>query len=387
MKFILSILCVVMFAGCQYIGTIIPALAPAPNYPTGGLASIRPADAQLFAAHPDGAKMLAAPLPTAYTIPATSLMPVIYQEAQDCGPCNLAAIAYPATLQLLSPRATYVWSRQLASPSNWTPDKGTFAFENIKVAQTMGQPRIAAWPYPGVVNEIPTSPTVADAAAYELIPLLTPDRASMEAAIAANHPCCTFVYATQEWWYPVQCADGTWEVKDRTNASISIGGHFPTVVGYDHTRKMLDGTMGGMLIQNSWGVGWGKNGFAWISVAGWITANGDAGSRFTLLAKVPPVPPTPPTPPVPPGIAPIFTMHQAATEAGLPIGSTTTVAPGTPCLLMLMTMPKSLMMIQPGNLVVAGVATQVAPKVTTSYVITSQTTGGITTETITITVK
>lgn len=396
LKLAVNLILFAMFAGCAFIGQYIPALAP--HYPTGANLSTRPADAPLFSAHPLGAKLMAAPIPVAYTIPASLLMPVIYQQAEDCGPCDLAAIAFPATGQQLSPRATYVWSRQLASPSNWTADGGTNAVDNMQVAKSQGQPRASVWAYAGNINALPTAPAVADAAAYELTPVLTPTLAAVEASVAANHPCCTFIYCTStEWYNPTKCADGSWEVKTPTATSVHIGGHFPTIVGYDNARKCLDGTTGALFVQNSWGTGWAGNGFAWISVNGWFTNNGDAGSRFTLLPKTappppppPPPPPVPPLPPIPAGPQPRIALFEAVTSAGLPIAAT--VAPGTPLELYCVAAPGSpRLLIQPstgGNpIVVTGTATPIAPTVTTTYTLTAQTTGGVAAKTITVSVK
>lgn len=56
-------------------------------------------------------------------------------------------------------------------------------------------------------------------------------------------------------------------VHDTQGRYIVAGGHAYLLCGVDRKRKMSDGTVGGFLIQNSWGDGWGVKGQAWISFA------------------------------------------------------------------------------------------------------------------------
>ena len=220
------------------------------------------------------------------SIPAAAIMPPMYQQASDCGPCDLAALQYAATGQQLSPRAGYVWSRQLAG--TYPNDTGTYATYNIQVATKQGQPRTSVYPYAGDINALPGPAAITDAAAYKLSAALTPDLASVTAAIDAGHPVSIYVAATTDFYYPFACPDGTHEVLTPTALSKSVGGHFIAVIAYDNLRKMQDGTLGGVKILNSWGIGWGDSGTAWLSIAGWFNTNGDAASRFTLLPAAPP---------------------------------------------------------------------------------------------------
>lgn len=79
------------------------------------------------------------------------------------------------------------------------------------------------------------------------------------------------------------------------SGSISIN-HAVMIVGW----KTVNGVVYWKL-RNSWGTGWGENGYMWIRAG----ANQVGDSAFWCKAESvsPPVPPVPPTPPVPPGPA------------------------------------------------------------------------------------
>ena len=118
---------------------------------------------------------------------------------------------------------------------------------------------------------------------------MTPDLVSVETALANGTAVGLYVLATTEFYAPVACSDGSYEVSTPgTNYTIA-GGHFITAVAYDNTRKMKDGTTGGIKIQNSWGTGWAQQGFAWLSTAGWVTSNrfGNLTQAYTILATSP----------------------------------------------------------------------------------------------------
>jgi C1A family cysteine protease len=51
-----------------------------------------------------------------------------------------------------------------------------------------------------------------------------------------------------------------------TPTSTLLGGHAVVAVGYDESR-MIGGQKGALKIRNSWGTGWGENGYGWLPFA------------------------------------------------------------------------------------------------------------------------
>ncbi len=67
---------------------------------------------------------------------------------------------------------------------------------------------------------------------------------------------------------PVERPDGTTlYLIEKTAESTYLGGHAFAIVGYNDV---------GFLVQNSWGSGWGRNGFATLSYQDWLTSAYDA---------------------------------------------------------------------------------------------------------------
>ncbi|MCB1325985.1 MAG: hypothetical protein H7A21_15240 [Spirochaetales bacterium] len=57
-------------------------------------------------------------------------------------------------------------------------------------------------------------------------------------------------------------------IYDRAGGRV-LGGHSMTLVGYDDTRVSAGGHIGAFKVINSWGDGWGEDGFGWISYKMW----------------------------------------------------------------------------------------------------------------------
>lgn len=233
---------------------------------------------------------LAGAAPAAYRLPESLIMPAMLQQHLDCGPCAVAAMMYCAAGgKMISPRYHYLKSRQLGN--TFPADSGTNAPNNMAIA-AKGMADLASWVYEGDINETPSAATEANAPTNKATYFACPALADIESAIASGHPVCLHVYATDHWYNPVATPDGSFEVAQGGN---SVGGHFVTAIGYDMNRKCADGTMGAVLILNSWGAGWGARGLAWLPLY-WLTpAGGHAGSRYALTTQV-----TGPSPTIPP---------------------------------------------------------------------------------------
>jgi C1A family cysteine protease len=73
-------------------------------------------------------------------------------------------------------------------------------------------------------------------------------------------------------------ADG--KVAYPSQQSHLYGGHANVAVGYDDTIN-IGGQQGALLVRNSWGTGWGLQGYAWLSYK-YVTA-GLAADWWSLV--------------------------------------------------------------------------------------------------------
>ncbi|MBD3414304.1 MAG: hypothetical protein GF421_07740, partial [Candidatus Aminicenantes bacterium] len=70
--------------------------------------------------------------------------------------------------------------------------------------------------------------------------------------------------------------DNTYTIADQSGSSR--GGHAQTIVGFDDNKVTNDGT-GAFRVVNSWGTGWGDNGFYWMSYEA-IKASSDLSQGY-----------------------------------------------------------------------------------------------------------
>jgi hypothetical protein len=193
---------------------------------------------------------------------------------------------YTATGWDVSARYHYFYSRKAAN--TFPTVGGTFASINMQTA-AKGTADIPAWPYEGEPNETPTAAANANALGYKITYYQTSTLADIQSAIASGHAVGLHVYATTHWYTPLWREDGSAEIA--TSEATAIGGHYVCVVGYDMNRKNADGSVGAILILNSWGTGWGKNGLAWLPLYWLTTQGGHAGSRYAITSQRPAPPP------------------------------------------------------------------------------------------------
>lgn len=168
----------------------------------------------------------------------------------------------------LSRRYNYYWSRQYDGN---TGDTGASPRSMCRSAKNYGIPPETLWPYSLDIDVVPTQ-SVIDAALnkklgqYEVIEINKDDRKDtiykIESALAEGCFLALTIFC-KRWMFHVNGplgSDGHSQPPMGTSDPMNeiVGGHIMPVVGYD--RSMYPYSGGGLIVQNSWGTGWGDNG-------------------------------------------------------------------------------------------------------------------------------
>ncbi|MGL6161499.1 C1 family peptidase [Microbulbifer sp.] len=164
----------------------------------------------------------------------------------------------------------YKVTRQLLG---FTGDDGAFLRDTMKAMVLFGVPAEKYWPYdPEKFNDDPSSFCFTFAQNYKAIEyfrldppdvhrseLLTRIKESLAGQLTAM-----FGFTVYSSMPPP--GDGKGEIPFPTTGDSFEGGHAVLAVGYDDEKKIA-GQKGALLVRNSWGTGWGMEGYGWLPYA------------------------------------------------------------------------------------------------------------------------
>lgn len=158
---------------------------------------------------------------------------------------------------------------------HWTGDTGAFLRTTMGAMSLFGVPPEEYWPYKiADFDKEPPAFCYAFAQSYQALlyyrhdPPGTPKDvilSRLKAYLAAGHPAMfgftvySSLYQADKGKIPYPCKGEKIE-----------GGHAIVAVGYDDKMKIKNSgkcaveTTGALLIRNSWGAGWGDNGYGWL---------------------------------------------------------------------------------------------------------------------------
>ncbi len=161
----------------------------------------------------------------------------------------------PADHENLSVLALYYLCREMMGPGEVLKDQGTRPSIACDRLQKIGVCTEKEWPYDEKkVTQAPTFLSMQDAYdhrvdAYYRIDETGNNRVqSVLDALRANHPVVYGTIITQQW------LDYRGGVLDLSKPRVANGGHATHLVGWDDSKKVFLG-------ENSWGPGWGEDGF------------------------------------------------------------------------------------------------------------------------------
>jgi C1A family cysteine protease len=202
-------------------------------------------------------------------------LPDVFDQGQ-LGSCTAnavaAAVQYDAKLNgadpgFLSRLWIYYYERKLeGSPAD--QDTGAFGRDGFKVCNTLGVPLEQDWPYDITkFSQEPPAGLAAEAAGHRISNYrAVPRNLDSMKAVLSNKQTIALGFTVYESFESPQVAQ-TGIVPMPTRSEKTLGGHEVLLVGY------LKDEANYALVRNSWGTGWGRNGYFLMPWAYILDAN------------------------------------------------------------------------------------------------------------------
>jgi len=170
-------------------------------------------------------------------------------------------------------------------------DAGAYIRDGIKVTYNKGAPLESLWPY--ATNKFATKPPTAaytDALKRKVTGYQRcADFNAVKNALAAGNPVTIGfnVYDSFEGaWGNIphgQAGSGMMPFPNTVTEQL-LGGHAVCIVGYDDTMPVTGKANGRFIVRNSWGTGWGDNGYFYMPYD--VIKTTSMSSDFWLISAV-----------------------------------------------------------------------------------------------------
>lgn len=201
----------------------------------------------------------ATPLPASASV--ESLMPPIYDQG-DIGSCtaNAGAAALDAKWKqqhgsFSFPSRLDLYQNSLKHDGNFPKDFGSYTSTVVWVLINKGVAQESKWKY--VTNNLGINPPRTARAPWKTLKAYDVDNTdggvSIKRAIVAKLPVMFGAYVYQQIFNVTKANPVIANPSGRP-----VGGHEMLIVGYDDSKQQYR-------IRNSWGTGWGDNGYSFIS--------------------------------------------------------------------------------------------------------------------------
>jgi Papain family cysteine protease/Domain of unknown function (DUF4384) len=186
------------------------------------------------------------------------------------------------------PSPAFVYNLSWRRGSKGACNTGSNFADTVSVLK-QGAPSLADYPYRESDCAVPPREKIASATDFRVQGLRLLDKTridDLKGALARSNPVL-LSFRVDSAWHKHRGAG----VFDRLEVDPKWGGHAMAIVGYDDRKQAFR-------VINSWGKGWGDNGYIWVSYEAYKTHV----REVAILSVVPtrPPPPVTPVPPVPP---------------------------------------------------------------------------------------
>ena len=226
---------------------------------------------------------LPAPLPP--SVDWTSKLPPCYDQG-GLGSCTANAIA--GALQFLQavkgetlvmPSRLFIYYNERVMEGSVDSDAGAELMDGIKSVNSKGVCPESEWPYePTRLTYPPTPACYTDASKEQLLQYLSVDNTVLDDLKSAlvQGPVVGGFTVYDSFESDAVAASGVAPMPNLTTESVQ-GGHAILVAGYDSPTQLFK-------VRNSWGTGWGMNGYFTIPFA--YFTDPDLAGDFWLCQKL-----------------------------------------------------------------------------------------------------
>lgn len=173
----------------------------------------------------------------------------------------------PAKMVQVSRLFEYYATRKILGTIN--EDSGATIRDSIKAGALFGVADEAVYPYDirkftaNPPNSVWTAASTHKVTSYHAV--ADGDIETMKTVLSGEVPFLVgFGFAVYDSFLTAQVAKTGLVTRPVKGESLQ-GGHAVTLVGYDDTKKMPDGSVGAFLVRNSWGANWGLGGYFWMA--------------------------------------------------------------------------------------------------------------------------
>ena len=196
-----------------------------------------------------------------------SKFPICYDQGQ-LGSCTANALvaAYEYLVPGFNFSRLFVYYNERVIENDVKYETGVYMHEGINALETHGIPLEKDWPY--TISMFATKPpqeVYTSALKHKVIKAynITQTINNMKSLLHSGTPFVFgFVVFKEFQSYTVSI---TGLVPYPNSASVAMGGHACLCCGFNDTVKCPGAPPGAWLVRNSWGTGWGLNGYFWLS--------------------------------------------------------------------------------------------------------------------------